>query len=224
MAVNWRATLHTYISLVVGLWIGLWDVYRKGHRRGGRHQVSRWLASRAFAPLKVEVEGKLPEGPCLLISGHTCVLDWAFAMIAVPDASFCVGMQPFIKGFPCAITHLLWLFPICVHFFDGQNHVLPLEKGSAGLRDWVDKTPRPWIFPSGLKRKFRTGAFRAAMDLDRVIIPCVLDGARTDFGLAAAKVASPNIKVRLGKPLQPSDFKTVEDLVAAAELACEMHT
>jgi len=242
--VCWLATARFWGTLVFSLCAGMFAVLARRDRRAGRRSLKYWLHTSSLGPLRVATKGKLPAG-CIVVSMHYTILDWVWSIVSHKDASFAVGTRPFVKWIPLSLSSPLYLPPLCFHFFDGRNHMLPHAKGYDGFRcaarppppgrpaaprpagadgprrDWIEATDVPWVYPAGLGTKFRSGSFRASKELGKPIVPVKFRGVRESFNMFCLMVRPfAEIEVEFGEPLRPEDFADDAALLRAAQAFC----
>jgi 1-acyl-sn-glycerol-3-phosphate acyltransferase len=192
------------------------DRVRRAHRLQGimrrafalMHHWLRWVRVMDYNPR--QIEGEVPDGPCVVIANHPALDDVTTIMSAIPRLCTAVNRRTF---------HRRWLRPLLEQagqFSGGTDTLLgtgavldrAIERLQQGFRVLV--FPEGHRSPRGRLRPFARGAFEIACRAGVPVVPILIDAdplwlARGDSVLAPpAELAKKRLKVL--QPLQPADF------------------
>ena len=181
----------------------------------------RWLAHHAsglfFALIgsRLRIEGRAPEGPCVVVANHSSYLDGIVLTAALPPR------------FGFLIKHEMARIPIAGFVLRGLGSQF-VDRASAGHRH---RTARRLVaaaatgaafvvFPEGTfdrapgLKPFRLGAFVAARRAGTPIVPVAIAGARRKLPAYSWLPAPGPITVSVGTPIRSNDYPDARSLAS----------
>ena len=182
-----------------------------GSRRPGRHadRAVRWwsrlaLTACGLRPKVLRPEELGPLGSCVFVANHASYIDPIVVMAAIPVEFHFVAKRALLR------------YPVIGTVIRKAEH-LTIEKAALGDRlagaDAVERQLRDGerlvIFAEGTFARrpgllpFRLGAFRAAVDTGRPIVPVALAGTRRVFPDGTWLFRHAPIRVTIGPPMSP---------------------
>ena len=205
-----RAILTGWIVLVLVMSLPILWAYLAVQRPGARcDRAAKWwsrfaLAACGLRPRVVGPEHLHDLGSSVLVANHASYIDTIVLMAAIPVAFHFVAKRALLR------------YPLIGTVIRKAEH-LTIEKVGLGDRlagaDAVErqlrKGDRLVIFPEGtfVRRPgllpFRLGAFRAAVETGRPIVPIALAGTRDVLPDEARLFRHARITVTIGAPLEP---------------------
>jgi len=185
----------------------------------------RGLLALCGCRLRVEGRERLAGiGPAVLVANHGSYLDSVALLAALPrDASFLFVAKRELLHTPVIGTILRKVGHLTVERFALSESVADAAAVSAALRSGASLV----VFPEGTFRRtpgllpFRLGAFKAAVESGRPVVPIAIHGTREILPAQAWMPRKHPVRIRIGAPIQPSgagwpEMVRLRDLARAA--------
>lgn len=172
------------------------------------HHWLRWVRVLDYDPRRLE--GRIPDGPCIVISNHPALDDVTTVMSTIPRLCTAVNRRTYNRR---------WLRPLLEgagQFSGGIHNLLGSQAVLDSAAERIQQGFRVLVFPEGARsprgqlRPFARGAFEVACRLGIPIQPVLIRAdplwlARGDSVLLPT-ADLPRKRVRVLDPLHPADF------------------
>ena len=180
----------------------------------------------AVTGCRLEVDGLDRAGsePAVYVANHVSFLDPVVIMAALP-ADVCFAVKGRLVHYPLVGTTIRKAGHVTL---DKSDHAQRIDDAAAIIAP-LREGRSLFIFPEGTFTEapgllpFRLGAFRAAADTGRPVVPVAISGTHRVFPAGTLLVWPGRIKVTFGQPLAPegNDWREIVRLRDAARTAIE---
>ena len=207
----WTFVAATSIVLFVGaltIWLLTAGVDRD---RRWLHIYTCWWAQlylRCLPGCHVQVDGReriAQRTPHLLLANHQSKSDlMALSFLAVPFKW--VGQKEVFR-----YPFIGWNAYLNGYVSVDRGNIRTVGRTMADCRRWLDRGIPLMMFPEGGRsrtgelRRFRSGAFKLAVQCDCAVIPIVVDGTRPVYRGARVAAFPGRISIRVLEPITPSE-------------------
>lgn len=206
-----------YATLFLDIPCRLSDRYRRRHHHSGWNALIRlWghtvfrLAKRILG-LSLEVEGRIPEGRCIIVANHQSTIDIVLLMEALRAKNLKFVVKKELTRFMPNVSRALRAGGFGIVDFSSRARTLEgLRRYMEGLAEWDGS---PVIYPEGQRTvdgsiaSFRRTGIRMLVEATRLpVVPVVVDGVWRARSLGRFFVHLPGTRARMQvlTPVEPS--------------------
>jgi fatty-acyl-CoA synthase len=199
-----------YIVVLVALSVPpLWALVRMSHRtttvRTLLSRFSRFIVAASGCPLDVQGRAHLQDlGPAIFVANHASYLDVVVVLAALP-----VNLRFATKGRLIRYPVLGTLIPRAGYIAIEKAKLSDQMQGADEVSTALGSGESMFVFPEGTFVRapgllpFRLGAFRAASETGRPVVPIALAGTRYIFPAGTPLLRPGRITLTIETPLRP---------------------
>lgn len=197
-------------------------------RRDTRRRVTRWFARGFFlaigSPIQYRGDRVLPDGACVVIANHASYLDGIILTAALPPR-FTFVIKHEMARFPFAGFLLRRIGSEFVNRDDGRQTRVVTRRlfKAADAGDALAFFPEGTFVATPGLRRFRPGAFGAALRANVPIVPVVIFGARDKLPAGSWLPAPGPLAITVSTPIDPGDHDSAITLSEASRRALLAH-
>jgi 1-acyl-sn-glycerol-3-phosphate acyltransferase len=185
--------------------VGLWLTPAGPRTARLLQRIARAIFKAAGCRIRVEgVEHLRGLGPCVLAANHVSNLD-SLALLAALPVDFRFVAKEAVRSWPLVRTAVRQAGHVTVDRFDTRRGVEDAARATELLRQGTSVL----YFPEGTRSTgsallpFRLGAFKAAVETGRPVVPIRIDGTRGILPTGSYLLRPGHITLTLHEPLKP---------------------